>query len=57
MPDDIAHLSLIEVAIEPKSKADQEKLGVALAKLAAEDPSFRVSTEIGRASCRERVWR
>jgi elongation factor G len=45
MPDDIAHLSLIEVAIEPKSKADQEKLGVALAKLAAEDPSFHVSTD------------
>jgi elongation factor G len=36
---------LIEVSIEPKSKADQEKLGVALAKLAAEDPSFRVSTD------------
>jgi elongation factor G len=36
---------VIEVAIEPKSKADQEKLGVALAKLANEDPSFRVSTD------------
>src|SRR6187455_874867 len=36
---------VIEIAIEPKSKADQEKLGVALAKLAAEDPSFRVSTD------------
>jgi elongation factor G len=36
---------LVEVAIEPKSKADREKLGVALAKLAAEDPSFRVSTD------------
>ncbi len=36
---------VIEVAVEPKSKADQEKLGVALAKLAAEDPSFRVSTD------------
>jgi len=46
MPDDVAaHLSLIEIAIEPKSKADQEKLGAALAKLAAEDPSFRVSTD------------
>src|SRR5229473_2713511 len=33
---------VIEIAIEPKSKADQEKLGVALAKLVAEDPSFRV---------------
>jgi elongation factor G len=37
---------VIEIAIEPKSKADQEKLGVALAKLAAEDPSFRVSTDV-----------
>ena len=37
--------SLVEIAIEPKSKADQEKLGVALAKLAAEDPSFHVSTD------------
>ncbi len=36
---------VIEIAIEPKTKADQEKLGVALAKLAAEDPSFRVSTD------------
>src|SRR6266852_1361849 len=36
---------VIEIAIEPKSKADQEKLGVALAKLATEDPSFRVSTD------------
>ena len=36
---------VIEIAIEPKSKADQEKLGAALAKLAAEDPSFRVSTD------------
>src|SRR6185312_5980878 len=33
---------VIEIAIEPKSKADQEKLGVALQKLAAEDPTFRV---------------
>jgi elongation factor G len=37
---------VIEIAIEPKSKADQEKLGIALSKLAAEDPSFRVSTDI-----------
>ncbi len=36
---------VIEIAIEPKTKADQEKLGVALAKLAAEDPSFRVWTD------------
>jgi len=36
---------VITIAIEPKSKADQEKLGLALSKLAAEDPSFRVSTD------------
>jgi elongation factor G len=36
---------VIEIAIEPKSKADQEKLGLALSRLAAEDPSFRVSTD------------
>jgi elongation factor G len=45
MVDDIHSEPVIEIAIEPKSKADQEKLGVALAKLAAEDPSFRVSTD------------
>ncbi len=36
---------VIEIAVEPKTKADQEKMGVALHKLAAEDPSFRVSTD------------
>lgn len=36
---------VITIAIEPKSKADQEKLGLALSKLANEDPSFRVSTD------------
>jgi elongation factor G len=36
---------VIEIAIEPKTKGDQEKLGLALAKLANEDPSFRVSTD------------
>ena len=36
---------VIEVAVEPKTKGDQEKLGVALARLAAEDPSFRVSSD------------
>jgi len=36
---------VISVAIEPKTKADQEKMGVALSKLAAEDPSFRVRTD------------
>src|SRR3546814_3752907 len=50
---------VIEVAVEPKTKTDQEKMGVALSRLAAEDPSFRVSSdnesgqtvikEIGRA--------
>ncbi|MDR3187145.1 MAG: elongation factor G [Holosporaceae bacterium] len=35
---------VIEVAVEPRSKADQEKMGVALSRLAAEDPSFRVSS-------------
>ena len=36
---------VIEVAVEPKTKADQEKMGVALARLASEDPSFRVSVD------------
>jgi elongation factor G len=36
---------VIEMAIEPKTKADQEKMATALVKLAAEDPSFRVSTD------------
>ncbi|MGD0867748.1 MAG: elongation factor G, partial [Rhizomicrobium sp.] len=36
---------VIEVAIEPKTKADQEKMGMALNRLAQEDPSFRVSTD------------
>jgi len=36
---------VIEIAIEPKSKADQEKLGVALAKMVSEDPSFTVQTD------------
>ena len=36
---------VISVAVEPKSKADQEKMGVALGKLAQEDPSFRVRTD------------
>jgi elongation factor G len=37
---------VIEVAIEPKTKADQEKMSAALVKLAQEDPSFRVSTDM-----------
>ena len=36
---------VIELAVEPKTKADQEKMGIALQRLAAEDPSFRVSTD------------
>ncbi len=36
---------VIEVAVEPKTKADQEKMGTALARLAKEDPSFRVSSD------------
>ncbi|MEG9862554.1 MAG: elongation factor G [Parvularculales bacterium] len=37
---------VIEVAVEPKTKADQEKMGVALNRLAQEDPSFRVSSDV-----------
>lgn len=36
---------VISVAVEPKTKADQEKMGIALGKLAEEDPSFRVATD------------
>ncbi|MCT6825229.1 elongation factor G [Bartonella apis] len=36
---------VIEIAIEPKTKADQEKMGIALNRLAAEDPSFRVKSD------------
>ena len=36
---------VIELSVEPKTKADQEKMGLALNRLAAEDPSFRVSTD------------
>ena len=36
---------VISVAVEPKTKADQEKMGIALSKLAQEDPSFRVATD------------
>ncbi len=51
-PDDMVILErmdfpepVISVAVEPKTKADQEKMGIALGKLAAEDPSFRVHTD------------
>ena len=36
---------VISIAVEPKSQADQEKMGIALSKLAAEDPSFKVKTD------------
>ena len=36
---------VIQIAVEPKTVADQEKMGIALGKLAAEDPSFRVETD------------
>lgn len=36
---------VIELSVEPKTKADQEKMGIALNRLAAEDPSFRVTTD------------
>lgn len=37
---------VIEIAIEPQTKADQEKMAIALSRLASEDPSFRVSTNV-----------
>ena len=37
---------VIHVAVEPKTKADQEKMGIALGRLAQEDPSFRVKTDV-----------
>ena len=37
---------VIEVAVEPKTKSDQEKMGIALGRLAQEDPSFRVTTDV-----------
>ena len=36
---------VIEIAIEPKTKADQEKMGIALSRLASEDPSFRITSD------------
>jgi elongation factor G len=46
MPDDDTVLfSMVEIAIGPKTKADQQQLGDALAALAADDPSFVVSTD------------
>src|ERR1700722_8251960 len=47
MPDDVHKQPwLVEIAIEPKSKADREKLAVALASLVAEDTSFGVATDV-----------
>src|SRR5206468_8401571 len=37
---------VISVAVEPKTKGDQEKMGVALSKLAQEDPTFKVHTDV-----------
>jgi elongation factor G len=45
MPEALHPAPIIEIAIEPKSKTDEEKLGAALAELDAEDPSFQVSTD------------
>jgi len=46
MPDsDRSPEPVIDIKVEPKTKADQEKMGLALQKLAAEDPSFRVKTD------------
>jgi elongation factor G len=42
---------VISVAVEPRTKADQEKMGVALGKLAQEDPSFRVKTDEETGQC------
>jgi len=48
-------MPVIQLAVEPKTKADQEKLGMAIQKLAQEDPTFRVNTdpETGRRFFRE----
>ena len=47
---------VIEVAVEPKTKADQEKMGVALSVLAAEDPSFRVRRTRNPARPSSKAW-
>ncbi len=47
---------VIEVAIEPKTKADQDKLGIALARLAEEDPTFRVHTDQETPRRSSRGW-
>ena len=50
------HEPVIEVAIEPKSKADQDKMGVALQKLSEEDPTFRASTNTETGETIIAVW-
>jgi elongation factor G len=47
---------VIEVAIEPKTKADQDKLGIALQRLAEEDPTFRVKTDEETGQTSSPVW-
>ena len=47
---------VIEVAVEPKTKADQEKMGIALQRLAAEDPSFKVSIDHESGQTVIKVW-
>lgn len=47
---------VIQVAIEPKSKADQDKMGVALQKLSEEDPTFRAETNVKQAKQSSLVW-
>ena len=47
---------VISVAIEPKTKADQEKLGTAIQRLAEEDPTFRVTPTRRPAKRSSRVW-
>ncbi len=47
---------VIEVAVEPKTKADQEKMGVALSKLAQEDPTFKVRTDLDSGRRSSPAW-
>jgi len=47
---------VISQAVEPKTKADQEKMGIALNRLAQEDPSFRVHTTKSPARPSSRAW-
>ena len=47
---------VIEVAVEPKTKIDHEKMGTALGRLAQEDPSFRVTTDEESGQTIIKVW-